>query len=181
MSSKLELRASLLTQRLALSPSQVQAESQRLCDALHSLDAVKQAKRLVSYCATNNEIDPSAFVNACIEKGMPVYIPKCINGQYKLVLIDADTKWQRGAFQILEPEENGPLLDESARTDAATAWLVPGLGFSADKQRIGYGKGIYDHLLAQTAGFKLGLAYRFQSGLNFEPEAHDIAMSAVLL
>ena len=63
-----------------------------------------------------------------------------------------------------------------------TLLFVPCLGYSAGGYRLGYGGGFYDRTLAalQPRPFTVGLG--FTSGFleDFEPEAHDVPLDAIL-
>ena len=57
--------------------------------------------------------------------------------------------------------------------------MIPGLAFSQDGLRLGYGKGVYDKLTANTNALKIGVAYDFQMIDHFENETHDIKVDLI--
>ena len=57
-----------------------------------------------------------------------------------------------------------------------TLWLIPGIAFSIDGHRIGFGKGIYDQLLKEAQGIKCGLCYDFQIQDSWVEDSWDIQM-----
>ena len=71
---------------------------------------------------------------------------------------------------ILEPAEA-----EIVSPKAVGTWLVPGLAFTRDGKRLGYGGGWYDRLLsgAPKASLKLGIAHAFQVVDDLPCEPHD--------
>ena len=58
--------------------------------------------------------------------------------------------------------------------------LVPGLAFSADGARLGYGKGYYDTFFARHSVLKLGLCYDFQLVPQVPTQPHDVRMDGIL-
>lgn len=58
--------------------------------------------------------------------------------------------------------------------------LVPGLGFSAEGERLGRGKGFYDRYLEKCDAIKIGVAFEMQLESNLPVEPHDIKMDFVV-
>ncbi len=81
---------------------------------------------------------------------------------------------ENDAFDIPKPKETELIVP--------TLLFVPCLGYSAGGYRLGYGGGFYDRTLAalEPRPFTVGLG--FSNGLleNFEPEAHDLPLDALL-
>jgi len=63
-----------------------------------------------------------------------------------------------------------------------TLLFVPCLGYSAGGYRLGYGGGFYDRTLAalEPRPFTVGLGYTGGFLDDFEPEAHDLPLDAIL-
>ena len=61
------------------------------------------------------------------------------------------------------------------------AWLIPGLAFTRDGGRLGYGGGWYDRLLKRAAkrAPKIGIAHGFQIVDELPTEPHDIRLTLV--
>jgi len=81
-----------------------------------------------------------------------------------------------GKFKIPEPAEHHPRITP-AKLDLI---LVPGIVFSKNGHRIGYGKGFYDRLLKKTTCPKIGIAYEFQMVENIVGEPHDAEMDMIV-
>jgi 5,10-methenyltetrahydrofolate synthetase len=60
--------------------------------------------------------------------------------------------------------------------------FVPCVGYSAGGYRLGYGGGFYDRMLASLdpRPFTVGLGFGVGYVPDFEPEAHDIPLDAIL-
>ena len=77
------------------------------------------------------------------------------------------------------------VASKAAETVAAkevSVWIVPGLAFTCDGRRIGYGGGWYDRFLsaASQGALKLGVAYSFQLVDSLPVEPHDVPLTAVI-
>jgi 5,10-methenyltetrahydrofolate synthetase len=72
-------------------------------------------------------------------------------------------------------------LWSSEGADAIQTWIVPGVCFTQDGNRIGFGAGFYDSHLALNEGLYIGIAYDCQiSPIPFQPEPYDIPMDIVI-
>ena len=76
-------------------------------------------------------------------------------------------------MNILEPAEA-----EIVSPLEVAAWIVPGLAFTRDGRRLGYGGGWYDRLLASArkGSLKIGVAHEFQVVEDLPHEPHDIRL-----
>ena len=84
---------------------------------------------------------------------------------------------RQGPMGILEPVEA-----EIVSPKEVKVWLVPGLAFTRDGKRLGYGGGWYDRLLAEALkdSLKLGVAHAFQVVDDLPSELHDIRLTGVI-
>ena len=83
---------------------------------------------------------------------------------------DRSTPLSEGSYKILEPES-----DIMLEPDDRTLILIPGVAFSLDGGRIGYGGGYYDIYLEQHyLSKKIAVGYDFQIVDELPIEEHDI-------
>ena len=61
-------------------------------------------------------------------------------------------------------------------------WIVPGLAFTRDGRRLGYGGGWYDRYLAMAAqdALAIGVAYPFQMLDDLPTDEHDRRVAHVV-
>ena len=69
--------------------------------------------------------------------------------------INNTDKLQIGSYNILEPQ-NGTVYQDSTNSII----LVPGIAFSTQGARIGFGKGFYDKFYQTHHVYKLGITYK---------------------
>ena len=79
-------------------------------------------------------------------------------------------------------EISGEFLGKICKPEDLSAIVVPGVAFSSDGYRLGYGKGYYDRYLSRTRDdcFKLGIAYSLQLVDNLPTEAHDYKLDSIV-
>jgi len=133
---------------------------------------------LAVYLASPFEIDLSAFVEKMLRMGAAVVSPRWNGETYELARLNSlDSGLRRGPMGILEPAD----ADIVNPSDVA-AWIVPGLAFTPDGRRLGYGGGWYDRLLSASSAtsLKIGVAHDFQIVGDLPCEAHDVPVDRVV-
>jgi 5-formyltetrahydrofolate cyclo-ligase len=58
--------------------------------------------------------------------------------------------------------------------------LVPGIAFTAQGYRVGFGGGYFDRFLAGFPGVSIGLAFDLQMTAEFSPDAHDVPVQWIV-
>ena len=108
---------------------------------LMTLSVYQKASCVLSYVSFGTEADTLRILDRVLADGKALYVPKCVPNTNCMVFyrISALRDLSPGAYGILEPKEAEAYQDE-----ANAPCLVPGLAFSADGARLGYGKGYYD-------------------------------------
>lgn len=174
-SGKDEIRRTMRVRRREVSADKRAEASAVICAKL-----ARYAGGLVAvYLAAPDEIDLRAYIERLLRLGCKVVAP-CWNGEtYELsVLRGLDVPHVRGGpMGILEPVDA-----EIVPPKDVNVWIVPGLAFTRDGRRLGYGGGWYDRLLADASAdaTKLGVAYSFQVVEALPAEPHDVVLSAVV-
>lgn len=175
MKGKAELRREFRRLRDAVSAADRNAVSRAVCARLADLPL---GKAVAVYLAGANEIDLSEFITASLSGGIRLLAPRWDGKTYRLAELKglSPPHVRKGPFGIMEPcdADDGSLVP--------SAWIVPGLAFSRDGRRLGYGGGWYDRLLADVAPSVrvIGVAYDFQVVDELPHEPHDRAITDVL-
>ncbi|HNR35360.1 MAG TPA: 5-formyltetrahydrofolate cyclo-ligase [Candidatus Hydrogenedentes bacterium] len=179
MTSKDELRRIALAARRALSPEMAAAKSAAIAERVRALEAFQQAPCVLGYVASkDNEVDTRALMDGVLREGRPVLVP--VAKPRGIMIWSALRDWNdlaESRFGILEPRA------ESMRPTTpppGSVCLVPGIAFSEDGYRIGYGGGYFDRFLAGFDGVSIGLAFREQLYPRWIPEAHDIPVQMLV-
>lgn len=181
---KLDLRREMRSRRKQITPEERERASGIICRKLMDDPAVLSAATseggvLAVYLASSDEIDLSGLINEIIGRGARVVSPRWNGETYDLAKITSlsANDLRIGPMNILEPDEA-----DITRPDDVTAWIVPGLAFTPDGRRLGYGGGWYDRLLADASdkSAKIGVAHAFQLVHEIPVEPHDAVLDRVV-
>ena len=166
----------MLAHLTGLDAGTVHRHSLAVMKRLAELPVFMNAKSLVVYVSFGNEIQTHDLIRQLLIEGRHVCIPAFQAGKYLAAEIqDFDRDLVAGKLKILEPKllRHVPV----ARPDA---WLVPGLAFDRNGNRLGRGKGYFDALLEHARGVKIALTHDFQLLSEVPTEPHDVRMDFII-
>lgn len=184
--TKDEIRRRMRALRRALSPEERERASKTICADLSRCCAIgseanplsESGAALAVYLASPDEIDLSDFIREMQNRGVTVVSPRWNGETYELARLRgfSEGDLRRGPMNILEPAGA-----EITKPSDVAVWIVPGLAFTKDGRRLGYGGGWYDRLLASARkdAIKIGVAHEFQILDDLPCEPHDILLSCV--
>lgn len=179
MSGKSELRALMRQKRREVPPERRKSVSEALCSKLLARadisSAISSGAAIAVYLATPDELDLGLFISAALDRGARLAAPRWNGETYELASFDSLSSLCPGPHSILEPNASAPLSD-------ASIWLIPGLAFTRNGVRLGYGGGWYDRMLENAARGRtlLGISYGFQVVDSLPAEDHDILMTEIV-
>lgn len=176
-SDKRKLRAIYLKKRLLLTTAEIQQKSRQISEKILHLKQIESKNVIASYLATNNEPDIKKVINHLLKNGKVIALPSFFKklNVYKFVKL---SNWQNltlGPYKIPQPSKPIPIDSK----DISLAF-IPAIAFSKNGTRLGYGKGVYDKLLANTKALKFGVCFDFQLIDNFDGEIHDLKVDFVI-
>ena len=173
---KSELRKQVLQEMKALPREQKQIIDQALTERLLQHPFYQEAKVIASYLSFSHEFQTQELIEQALKDGKKVLIPKTYpKGHMEFVVYDPQ-QLVKTAFGLLEPQGDLEVVDAS-QIDLIH---VPGLAFTTEGYRIGYGGGYYDRYLEHFSGHTLSTIYPCQIQ-DFIPENHDIPVQEVLI
>ena len=178
MLDKRALRREIAAQKRALSPAQIEAASADLTAQLLAHPLFRAARSLYAYLSYNQEVRTLPLIRQAQALGKRVAVPKVFGEtEMRFLWLDDPARIAPGAYGIPEPVDDGPEAD-----DPAALVLMPGLAFDPQGHRLGYGGGFYDRTLAELSPrpFTVGLGYTNGYVDDFQPEAHDQPLDAIL-
>ena len=173
---KSELRKQILQELKALSQEQKQAMDQALTERFLNHPFYQEAKVIATYLSFSHEFQTQGLIDQALKDGKKVLIPKTYpKGRMEFVVYDPQ-QLVKTSFGLLEPQ--GDL--EVVATSQIDLIHVPGLAFTTEGYRIGYGGGYYDRYLEHFTGQSLSTIYPCQVQ-EFNSEDHDIPVQEVLI
>lgn len=116
---------------------------------------------LVGYLPIQAELPVLPLLEEALRQGKSLFLPRFQDGQYTLAQArDLDRDLVDGLYGIPEP---APACPEPNPLPENTLWLIPGLAFDRQGNRLGRGKGYYDRLRQRfPQGTTLGLCRECQ-------------------
>ena len=173
---KKELRKAILEQKRAMTEAQIVSASQRMGELFLQCEQYKAAKTIYGYLPYNQEVRTVPMLEQAMKDGKRVAVPKCYGDEMKFIYLDDLSKVENGFANIPEPIAVEPVAD-----DPTALVLMPGLAFTTDGKRMGYGGGFYDKFLAAEPEHPtVALCYAFQRVEDLPTEEYDIPVDCVL-
>ena len=173
---KAELRKKILQEMKALSQEQKQAMDRVLTERFLQHPFYQEAKTIATYLSFPHEFQTQALIERVLKDGKKVLIPKTYSkGRMEFVVYNPQ-QLVKTSFGLLEPQGDLEVVDPS-QIDLIH---VPGLAFTREGYRIGYGGGYYDRYLEHFAGHTMSTIYPCQVQ-EFNSENHDIPVQEVLI
>lgn len=173
---KSELRKQVLHEMKAIPRTQKVTLDLSLTERLLQHPFYQEAKIIATYLSFSHEFQTQGLIEKALRDGKKVLIPKTYpKGRMDFVVYDPQ-QLVKTAFDLLEPQGNLEVVDAS-QIDLIH---VPGLVFTTEGYRIGYGGGYYDRYLEHFSGHTLSTVYPCQIQ-DFISEKHDIPVQEVLI
>ena len=173
---KAELRKQVLQEMKAIPREQKQAIDQALTEGLLQHPFYQEANTIATYLSFPHEFQTQELIEQALKDGKKVLIPKTYpKGRMDFVVYNPQ-QLVKTSFGLLEPQGDLEVVDAS-QIDLIH---VPGLAFTREGYRIGYGGGYYDRYLKHFPGHTLSTVYPCQIQ-DFISENHDIPVQEVLI
>ncbi len=143
MTDKKSLRA--YYRKLRSSVSGRTAKDSAISRRILQFQQVRQADNILVYASFGSEVSTCEIISHLLADGKNVSLPICSgDGIMNFHIIHSLDDTKPGMYGIPEPPENNPCPD----LEKNTVCIVPGLAFTPDGGRLGYGGGYYDRFLS---------------------------------
>jgi len=178
---KQQARAAALVRRDAVCDSARAEKSRQIFHRLILCAQFKKARCVFTYVSMRSEVDTQAIMQAALAIGKTVCVPLVDMQNHEMIacaVSDPESDLHPGTMGISEPDR---LTCPAVSPDEIDFVLVPGLAFTEQGHRIGYGGGFYDHFLKIYSGYSCSLAFEEQivTSLPFDP-GHDATLSRII-
>lgn len=148
-----------------------------IISTLIAMDEFKHAHNILFYLPIFGEVEITPlFIEFGKKKNF--YLPRVVNNTKTMRIhkIESLEDLEKGSFGIIEPKNHL----NSIEPEKLDLILLPGIAFSLNGHRIGYGHGFFDKFLKKTKCPKLGIAYEFQIVKNIDAEPHDVPVDKII-
>lgn len=179
--AKKTIRQEILLKRNAIPENIKKGKDIAIRQLLIRLPEFTDAKTILFYASFRSEVDTMELIKISLSQGKHAVLPKVDkkNKMLKLYEIKAMCELMQGYMGILEPsvsEERLTGLDDIGLV------IIPGAAFDVSGNRLGYGAGFYDKLLAGTKNKipVIALSYEEQIIEKIPSEPHDIKVDKIV-
>jgi 5-formyltetrahydrofolate cyclo-ligase len=176
---KKQIRIQLKETLSKLSKPLYEEYSQQISSHLCSDEDWKRSKIVGITISKFPEVDTYRIIRKAWEQGKTVAVPKCYPKEKKMSfrIISDFSQLESVFYGLLEPIEEKTKLINHEDIDLL---LVPGLGYTKEGYRIGFGGGYYDRYLKDYSGKTISLAFQLQIIPSFKTESFDIPVAKII-
>ena len=180
-SNKKTIRQEILLKRDAISENIKKEKDAAIRQRIIRLPEFTDAKKILFYASFRSEADTIEMIKISLSQGKQAVLPKVDkeNKKLKLYEIKDMNELAKGYMGILEPSVSEERLTGLDDIDLV---IIPGAAFDVSGNRLGYGAGFYDRLLA---GIKnkmpvIAPAYEEQIVEHIPSEPHDVKVTKIV-
>lgn len=177
---KSEIRKSLIAKRMQQTEEEIAIKSQQILDRLINSGITKNKKRIMLYKDFRKEVQTDQMIAYLLEHHHEIVLPRVSDDKenMELYLVTGDDDMQCSSYGIMEPI---PSAERLVNPETLDLILSPGVGFTKEGYRIGYGGGFYDKMLVNLKKvFVCALAFDCQIVNNLPIEAHDQKLDMII-
>jgi 5-formyltetrahydrofolate cyclo-ligase len=175
------IRRAVLARRDALTSETRDACSRAITARFWALADSAAARTLLVSLSVGSEVSTRTLVAEARQRGLRVAVPVTLAAERRLLAVEypGDERLEPGPFGIPQPRADARVPVPVDRLDLI---VVPGAAFDARGNRLGWGAGYYDRLLAgrRAAAPVVALAYECQIVPAIPSEPHDVPMDVLV-
>ncbi|MCI8661270.1 MAG: 5-formyltetrahydrofolate cyclo-ligase [Lachnospiraceae bacterium] len=166
---KEKLRNEIRLQRRQLSFEEKSRMDAVILQKLLCLRELVEAKAVYLYASVKGEVDTWSLMEELWKRSIVIALPRVEGKCITFYIVDNKKQLKSGSMGILEPD----LPCQKADFLYAPV-ITPGLVFSPDGNRIGYGGGYYDRFFSkEPEHLRIGIAYPFQIKKDIKTDEQD--------
>ncbi|MGB2541347.1 5-formyltetrahydrofolate cyclo-ligase [Leuconostoc suionicum] len=169
MLSKKEIRKMTLDKLKLYDYHSKITEEERLQAILFSKAYWNNSNSVAVTISMEHELSTDVIIQEALRSHKKVVVPRVSSG--KLLWFDyIESLMSKSKFGILEPTQD---KNQAQNLKGIDLMVVPGVAFSEDNYRIGYGAGFFDATLAEYNGITVSLVLPPQSIHKFSKDTWD--------
>lgn len=176
--NKKKLRQTIKSRLMDMTNEEHEELSNRIAENLFSLEEWKKANTIGITISIPPEVPTVRIIEQAWSEGKSIAVPKCDPEQKTMEFkkITSFNQLESVYYGLLEPiEETNKISIEEL-----DFLVVPGLAFSKEGYRLGFGGGYYDRFLSHYRGQTVALTYEIQLVDHLPIEVHDIAVGKLI-
>lgn len=170
-SEKKELRIRMKRVRASIPEATRKEKAVAAMKHLLSTDFLCDAKTIALFASIGSEIDTAPVHRALYEEGKLLVYPRVHGREMVFAPGMKESDFAIGTMGIREPV--------TEPTDEIDCIIIPGLAFSKDGYRLGYGGGYYDrYLTAHPDALRIGYGFSEQWNIDVPVSEWDVPLDA---
>lgn len=131
------------------------------------------AKVIGLYKSLSSEVNTDKLLEYSLEVGKVVLLPRVVENEIKFYRYNLNDSLEKSKFGVLEPLE-------SSNDYSIDLVIVPGVAFTIDGNRLGFGKGYYDRFLANKNIKTIGICFKEQICDYIPVNENDIKINKII-
>ena len=174
------LRQQTLQAMQTMRATQRQQWQQSLSEQVLVLCQQNRYRRIACYWGFAPEFETPHLIEQLQTFGYQIYLPRILpQRQLAFHLYQGADELECVQGRIWQPQKNAPTIS----LNELDLIIVPGVVFTMNGHRIGFGGGYYDRILARYTGMTVSLVFPIQVVAEpiWQIEAHDQAVQRILL
>lgn len=170
---KAQLRDEIKQLKTCFTPEELLKKSETVIKNLVKNPLFRKSNQIMLYWSLPDEVSTHQLIYELVGQ-KSIILPSIINNNIEPVGLQNFDDLIERKYHIKEPKK----LIQHETLDLI---IVPGLAFDKYNNRLGRGKGYYDHFLKQyTSVPKIGICFDFQLVETVPTDKHDCAMTTVI-
>lgn len=178
---KKTLRKEMITKRRALTDDTWHKKSKDILNHIQESMIIDDAESIMIFMDFRKEVETRPIIEWLWEQNKKVIIPRVKKGSpiLELCLIESFEDMDLSPLGILEPKSSHT---DFVAPNSIEFVFMPGVAFTRDGCRLGYGGGYYDQLipLMQNHIPRVALAFDLQIVESLPVEDHDIKIDGIV-
>jgi len=157
-----------------MDPSEKKKQEAIVADKLFEL--LKNETEVYVFAPIKSEIDLNDLYRRLMANQVKLAFPRTKGDDMDFYYIKDLNDLCKGYMNIPEPMDHCLIADSEK-----AVMIVPGLAFSMDGKRIGYGGGFYDRYFSRYPNiYKIGVAFDHQIDDNIICDEYDVLMNKII-
>ncbi len=175
------IRTEQVLLRKQISAAERLKKSRDIADRLIHLKPFQEAMSVHIYLSVREEVSTQYLVEAAknLKKQIVIPVVDALNKTlfFSEYIPGEPEKLEYGPFLTLQPK---PQFLKKVDAGEIELWVVPGIAFDENGNRLGYGGGYYDRALSQNEKPVLGLAFETQLVAQLPAESTDVPVDMIV-
>ncbi|MBQ3902262.1 MAG: 5-formyltetrahydrofolate cyclo-ligase [Lachnospiraceae bacterium] len=177
MTEKVLIREKMKAFRKEMDPKEKKAREKRLCDGITEILDDLQFQEVLCYYPLPLEIDLLSAYEKWLSSGKKLYFPVTSKDRISFFSPDSLDGFSEGPMHVMEPV----LRDDPYLPNEKALCLVPGLAFTKEGMRLGYGKGYYDRFIFENKKIvTLGVCFEEQVFEELPCDENDAPLNFII-